>query len=142
MKQLQIGKSDLTDGLHPNVSNTTECFYFHLNLNETFLICLNSIEAVGPYPNAPNSRRCFQIYPKLEWRFLVGPNLITAVAITTWFQFIQGQFLFYHRKQKEWQNSLRLFCCFGLYFAVDLAMGWLLFCLSWENRHHLTYMWM
>jgi len=38
-------------------------------LNETFFICLDLIEAVGPYPNAPNSLKCLQFSPKLEWRF-------------------------------------------------------------------------
>jgi len=45
----------LTDGLHPNVSNLSERFYFHPNLNEAFLICPDLFEAVGPYPNAPYS---------------------------------------------------------------------------------------
>jgi len=44
-----------------------------------------------------------------------------AVGITTWFQFTQGQCLFCHQGQKEWQNSLRLFCRFGYCFAVDLV---------------------
>jgi len=51
---LQIAKFDLTDGLHSSVSNLFKCFYFHPNLNETFLICPDLIEAVGPHPNAYN----------------------------------------------------------------------------------------
>jgi len=48
---------DLTDGLHPNVSYLSNCFYFHPNLNEAFLICPDLIEAVEPYPNAPNLQK-------------------------------------------------------------------------------------
>jgi len=50
---------DLTDGLHPNVSCLSKCFYFHPNFNEAFLICPDLIEAVGPYPTAPNLLKCF-----------------------------------------------------------------------------------
>jgi len=113
-----LAKFDLTDGLHPNVSNASKCFYFHLNLNESFLISPGLIEAVGPYPNARKSLKCFQIYPKLEWKCLVGPKLIKAVAITTWFQFTQRQFLFCYQRQKEWQKNLRLFCRFGHCYAL------------------------
>ena len=45
-----------------------------------------------------------------------------AAGITTWFQFTQGQCLFCHGGEKEWQNSLRLFCRFGHYFVVDLVI--------------------
>jgi len=45
-----------------------------------------------------------------------------AVGITTWFQFTQGQCLFCHQGQKEWQNSLRLFCRFGHCLTVDSAI--------------------
>jgi len=39
-------KFDLTDGLHPSVSNLSKCFDFQPNLNEAFLICPDLIEAV------------------------------------------------------------------------------------------------
>jgi len=52
-------KFDLTDGHHANVSNLSKRFYFHPNLNETFLICPDLIEAVGPHPNAPNLFKYF-----------------------------------------------------------------------------------
>jgi len=94
-----LQKSDLTDGLHPNV-NLSKCFYFHPNLNEAFLICPDSPEAVGPHSNVPNLLKCFQFYPILGWRFLVGPNLIKTVGITTWFQFTQGHCLFCYQWQK------------------------------------------
>jgi len=55
-----LAKFDFTDGLQPNVSNISKCFYFHLNLNEAFLICPDLIEVVGPYPIATNSLKCFQ----------------------------------------------------------------------------------
>jgi len=54
MKLLKI-----PEGLHPNVFNLFKRFYFHPNLNETFLICPDLIEAVGPYQNAPNSLKFF-----------------------------------------------------------------------------------
>jgi len=54
-----LPKFDLTDGLHPNVSNLSKRYYYHSNLNEAFLICPDLIEAVGPYPNAPNLLKCF-----------------------------------------------------------------------------------
>jgi len=47
-----LAKFDLTDGLHPSVSNLPKCFCFHPGLFEAFLICLDLIEAVVPYPNA------------------------------------------------------------------------------------------
>jgi len=54
-----LPKFGMTDGLNPNVSNLSECFYFHPSLNEAFLICPDLIEAVGPDPNAPNLFKCF-----------------------------------------------------------------------------------
>jgi len=54
---------DLTDGLHPNVSNLSKRFYFHPDLNAAFLICPDLIEAVGPYPNSPDLLNCL-ILPK------------------------------------------------------------------------------
>jgi len=54
-----LPKFDLTDGLHPNVSNLSKRFHFHPNLNEAFLNCPDLIEAVGPFPNAPNLLKCF-----------------------------------------------------------------------------------
>jgi len=33
--------------------------FFYPHLNEAFLICPVSIEAVGPYPNALNLLKCF-----------------------------------------------------------------------------------
>jgi len=59
MKLLQIAKFDLADGLYPNVSNLCKCFQFHPNLDKSFLICPDIIEAVGPYPDAPNLPKCF-----------------------------------------------------------------------------------
>jgi len=51
--------------------------------------------------------------------FFGWPSLMKAVGITTWFQFTQAQCLFCQQGQKEWQNSLRLFCrWFGHYFAL------------------------
>jgi len=96
-----LSKFDLTDGLHPNVSNLSKCFYFHPNLNEAFLICPDLIKAVGPYPNAPVLLKCFYFYSKLQWIFLFCLNLMKAVGITTWFQFTQGLCLFCHQEQKR-----------------------------------------
>jgi len=45
-----------------------------------------------------------------------------AAGITTWFQFTQGQCRFCHEGQKEWKNSLRLFCRFCHHFGVDLVI--------------------
>jgi len=61
MKLLKIAEE-----LHPNAFNLFKRFYFHPNLNETFLICPDLIKAVGPYQNAPNSLKFFLFYPKLE----------------------------------------------------------------------------
>ena len=47
-------KFDLTDGLHPIVSNLSKHFNFHQNLNEALLIFPDLIEAVGPYSNVSN----------------------------------------------------------------------------------------
>jgi len=44
---------DMTDGLHPRVSNLSKYFCFHPSLIEAFLICPDLIEAVVSYPNAP-----------------------------------------------------------------------------------------
>jgi len=41
-----------------------------------------------------------------------------ALGITTSFQFTQRQCPFWHQGQKWWQNSLRLFCRIGHYFAL------------------------
>jgi len=49
-----LPKFDLSDGLHPNVSNLSKHFYFHPNLNEALIICPDLIEAVGPYSNVSN----------------------------------------------------------------------------------------
>jgi len=54
---------DLTDGLHPNISYLSKCFYFHPNLNEAFLICPDLIEAVEPYPTHLIYKK-FLILPK------------------------------------------------------------------------------
>jgi len=54
-----LPKFDLTDGLHANVFNLSERFFFHPDLSESFLICPDLIEAAGPYPNAPNLLKCF-----------------------------------------------------------------------------------
>jgi len=35
---------------------------------------------------------------------------------------LKGSVYFAIRGKKEWQNSLSLFCHFGRYFAVDLAI--------------------
>jgi len=61
-----LAKINLTDGLHPSVSNSSKCFCFHLSLIEAFLICPDLIEAVVPRPNAPILLKYFQIYPKFE----------------------------------------------------------------------------
>ena len=60
----------------------------------------------------------FPNLPKTWMKVFSWPKFEKAVAITTWFQFSQGQFLFHCQGQKEWQNSLRLFCRFGHYFAL------------------------
>jgi len=43
-----LEKINLTDGLHPSVSNSSKCVCFHLSLIEAFLICPDLIEAVVP----------------------------------------------------------------------------------------------
>jgi len=66
------------------------------------------------------------ILPKTLFKFLIGPNLMKAAGIATWFQFTQWQCQFCHQGQKRmvvWDYfavSLRLFCRFVHYFAVDL----------------------
>jgi len=60
MKLLKIAKIDLAHGLCLVISNLClNVFNFTLNLYQTFVICPNLIEAVGPYPNAPNLPKCF-----------------------------------------------------------------------------------
>jgi len=58
-----LAKLDLTDGLHPSVSNLSKCFCFRPSLIEVFLIRPDLIEAVGPYPNAPYFTQMFLILP-------------------------------------------------------------------------------
>jgi len=53
-----LAKFDLTDGLHPSVSNSSKCFCFYPHLIEAFLICPDFIEAAKPYPNAPILLKC------------------------------------------------------------------------------------
>ena len=108
-------------------------------MNEAFLICLDLIEAVAPYPNAPNLLKCFSLNPKLEWSFLVGRNLMKAVGIATWFIFTQRHCLFWHQGQKK--NGKIVLDYFAV-LTIILPLIWLWLCLTWENRHYLTYMWM
>ena len=53
IKLLQIGKIWFDWWTSSNVSSLSECFCFHLSLNETFLTCPYLIEGVIPNPNAP-----------------------------------------------------------------------------------------
>ena len=73
-------------------------------------------------PKCSYFTQMFLILPKTLLKILVGPNVMKATRITTWFQFTQGQCLFAIKGKKEWQNSLRLFCRFGHYFAIDLVI--------------------
>jgi len=53
---------------------------------------------------------------------------------------LKGSAYFVIRGKKEWQNSLRLFSDYFAVLANILLLIWLLFCISLENRHYLTYM--
>jgi len=77
-------------------------------------------------PKCSYFTQMFLILPKTLLKLFSGPNCMKAAGITTWYQFTQGQCLFGHQGQKEWQR-------FGHYFSVDLVI----ICLSLENRHYL-----
>jgi len=50
---------------------------------------------------------------QIWWRLLELPHDSSS---------LKGSVYFAIRGKKEWQNSLRLFCRFGHYFAVDLVI--------------------
>jgi len=133
----KLPKFDLTDGLHLNISYLSKCFYLHPNLNEAFLICPDLIEVVGLYQtllicsNVSNfTQNLNEIFwlGQIRWRLLEFPNdssYSRAVSILP----------------SGGKNNDKIVSYYFAVLAIILPLIWPLFCLSWENRHYLTYTW-
>jgi len=75
-------------------------------------------------PKCSYFTQMFVILPQTWLKFFSCPNSMKAVGITTWFQFTQGQCLFYHHDQKRKSKKRTFWLLFYRWFGYYFALVW------------------